>query len=113
MKSGANWVDIGSTADGLSGMTVRAVQSYFDGAAHNAANDPNTISPETAVIGTSADQSLSGAAGIDWLFGLDGNDRLYGRAGADVMDGGAGNDTYYVEDTTDVVVEGDGAGRIR
>ncbi|MCW5738121.1 MAG: M10 family metallopeptidase C-terminal domain-containing protein [Enhydrobacter sp.] len=41
----------------------------------------------------------------DTLKGEDGNDTLNGGAGADMMDGGAGDDTYFVDDTSDIVVE--------
>jgi Ca2+-binding RTX toxin-like protein len=42
--------------------------------------------------GNALDNVLSGAAGIDRLFGLDGADRLVGGDGNDVLEGGAGGD---------------------
>ena len=51
------------------------------------------------------DQVLTGTAGNDTLSGGSGNDTLDGLAGVDTMTGGYGNDTYYVERTTDKVVE--------
>jgi Ca2+-binding RTX toxin-like protein len=47
----------------------------------------------TGLAGTAADV-LSGDAGDDKLYGLDGNDTLRGGVGNDLLDGGAGNDTY-------------------
>ncbi len=51
--------------------------------------------------GNSLDNVLTGNAG---------NNTLDGGAGVDVMSGGAGNDTYIVDDSSDVVNEGVGAG---
>lgn len=45
-----------------------------------------------------------GSAGIDTLFGGEGNDRLDGMAGADSMNGGGGNDSYVVT-TGDVLAD--------
>ena len=64
--------------------------------------------------GNAAANSLTGGSGNDSLYGLAGNDRLDGGAGNDVLDGGtgadimiggAGNDTYYVDNTSDQVIE--------
>jgi len=48
---------------------------------------------------------LDGRGGNDTLTGGSGNDTLDGGTGIDSMTGGAGNDTYYVDNTSDVVVE--------
>src|SRR6266480_1317176 len=70
-------------------------------------DDPN-------LIGTAADDTISGLGGRDHLYGGAGNDTLYGGAGddamhgdagADIMFGGAGNDDYYVDNVNDVVSE--------
>ena len=55
---------------------------------------------------------LEGSDGQDFLRGAGGNDRLDGGAGTDYMEGGAGNDTYVIDDYSDVVLEGYGAGGI-
>ncbi|HYE51486.1 MAG TPA: right-handed parallel beta-helix repeat-containing protein, partial [Azospirillaceae bacterium] len=69
--------------------------------------------------GTSGADSLSGTAGNDSIAGLGGNDTLQGLGGDDTLDGGsgsdslvggAGNDTYFVNTSTDVVVEAAGGG---
>ena len=45
------------------------------------------------------------------FIGLEGNDTLHGAIGNDTMQGGFGDDLYYVLDTSDVIVEGAGAGK--
>src|SRR5256885_351217 len=70
-------------------------------------DDPN-------LIGTAADDTISGLGGRDHLYGGAGNDTLYGGAGddamhgdagADIMFGGSGNDDYYIDDVNDVISE--------
>src|SRR5262249_25375639 len=48
---------------------------------------------------------LLGAGGADHLTGGNGNDSIDGGTGGDTMAGGAGNDIYYVDSTSDVVIE--------
>jgi VCBS repeat-containing protein len=62
------------------------------------------------VTGNALDNTITGNSGSNALSGGDGNDVLDGGAGADTMTGGAGNDTYYVDNASDVVVEGVGGG---
>jgi Ca2+-binding RTX toxin-like protein len=57
--------------------------------------------PPRTVIGTSADDVLTGGTG---------NDRLDGRAGADTMSGGAGDDRYIVDNAGDLAIEGSASG---
>jgi Ca2+-binding RTX toxin-like protein len=57
------------------------------------------------LIGNAGDDTLYGLAGNDSLVGGDGNDVLNGGVGNDTMDGGIGNDFYYVDSTTDKIVE--------
>lgn len=57
------------------------------------------------ILGNDVANYLRGGAGDDVIEGHGGNDRLDGGTGADVMRGGAGNDTFYVDSTTDQVVE--------
>ena len=42
-------------------------------------------------------------AGIDYLFGGNGNDTIYGDAGTDNLSGDAGNDIVYGGDDSDTV----------
>ena len=80
----------------------------------------------TTIIGTPGDDtSLTGSAGADTIDGMGGNDIMFGFGGDDVFDGdigtlvtggagsagidqmigGDGNDTYFVDNTSDAVVE--------
>ncbi|WP_284164501.1 calcium-binding protein [Frigidibacter sp. SD6-1] len=56
--------------------------------------------------GNAAANRLDGGAGDDTLIGGAGNDTLFGGAGADTMAGGDGNDSYTVDNTGDIVIEG-------
>ncbi|MFD0917598.1 beta strand repeat-containing protein [Pseudahrensia aquimaris] len=71
------------------------------------------IEDET-ILGTEGDNVIYGGAGSDTLRGLAGQDDLDGGSGADVMEGGAGNDEYWIDTTSDTVVElaGEGYDRI-
>ena len=62
------------------------------------------------VNGTSGNDSLTGTSNDDAINGFDGADTLNGRGGADTMTGGAGDDLYFVDNTGDVVVEGENEG---
>lgn len=60
-----------------------------------------------ALVGS---DTLIGWAGNDTLYGRDGNDTLNGGTGNDTMVGGLGHDTYYVDSTSDAIVENAGEG---
>ena len=55
--------------------------------------------------GNELNNSITGNAGANWLYGLGGDDTLNGGADADVMLGGRGNDTYVVDHPSDLVIE--------
>jgi Ca2+-binding RTX toxin-like protein len=61
--------------------------------------------------GTGEEDRLNGLLSNDTLNGGAGNDTLDGGLGSDSMIGGAGDDTYYVEVSSDAVVESAGGGR--
>src|SRR5262249_61360247 len=63
-----------------------------------------------SVLGRDADNYLSGNAGDNALIGGYGRDQLAGAGGGDRMIGGAGDDSYYVDSTSDVVIESPGEG---
>ncbi len=84
-------------------------------------NDDIVAPPPTigTITGTAGTDFLYGAVAADIIYGLAGNDYLYGRAGDDILDGGtgndrmtgeAGNDIYYVDHTSDLVIEAANAG---
>ncbi|MDO8414883.1 MAG: calcium-binding protein [Agitococcus sp.] len=56
------------------------------------------------IRGVAGDDVLYGGEGADYLEGGLGNDKLYGQVGVDSLLGGAGNDTYYLDDA-DIIVE--------
>ncbi len=71
------------------------------------------------LVGSDADNRLSGnpganrldgGAGSDWLFGGAGDDSLDGGSGDDILFGGAGNDLYRIDSYADSVNEEAGAG---
>jgi len=63
-----------------------------------------------SLYGLAGDDKLYGGAGVDSLYGDDGNDTLDGGIGADHLEGGLGNDIYWVDDSSDAIVEAVGAG---
>jgi Ca2+-binding RTX toxin-like protein len=91
----------------------------------------DTVVARAGVLGLTAAQTLSLAAGLEnmdislsgvnllnvsgnaadnVLTGNAANNVINGGAGADTMSGGAGNDTYVVDNAADQVIEGSGAG---
>jgi Ca2+-binding RTX toxin-like protein len=73
--------------------------AFTDGGAHGAG------------VGNTLDNVLTGNAGVDDLFGREGNDTLRGGSGlANTLLGQEGNDTYIVEAQGDTVIEFAGQG---
>ena len=75
--------------------------------------DMNGSSIERATIVSAAGVApitVIGNAGHNVITGSAFNDIIDGRAGIDTMNGGAGNDVYYVDTTSDVIVEVAGGG---
>ena len=76
--------------------------------------DFSTVGSPTAgndrIEGTPDADTLDGLAGNDRIFGLGGNDTLSGGAGADTLIGGQGDDTYFLDNSSDSVVEAVGEG---
>ncbi|EGF93199.1 hemolysin-type calcium-binding repeat 2 copies family protein [Asticcacaulis biprosthecium C19] len=58
-----------------------------------------------SLFGGGGNDTVNGNGANDRLVGNAGNDRLDGGVGNDTMEGGAGDDTYYVDATTDSIVE--------
>lgn len=88
--------------------TVRSSVTYVLGA-----NIEHLYLTGTAAIngtGNAENNTIVGTAGNNTLSGLDGNDVLIGNGGVDTLIGGLGDDTYYVDSTTDVIIENMGEG---
>jgi Ca2+-binding RTX toxin-like protein len=62
------------------------------------------------INGNDARNTLKGLDGNDTLNGNDGNDALDGGTGNDTMNGGIGNDKFYVDSSSDKVLEAVGEG---
>ncbi|WP_410498426.1 beta strand repeat-containing protein [Chitinibacter sp. S2-10] len=62
------------------------------------------------VMSSYIESYLDGAAGNDTLIGGSGADTLIGGSGNDSMSGGAGNDLYYVDSSSDKIVEASNSG---
>lgn len=73
----------------------------------------NLILTGTAALnatGNAENNSILGTTGNNTLIGLDGDDILNGNGGNDTLIGGMGNDTYYIDSTSDVIIENVGEG---
>jgi Ca2+-binding RTX toxin-like protein len=69
---------------------------FADGASWDAgAVQRKLFASDDFLYGTSADETLDGGLGNDFIYGWDGDDILYGDAGNDMLDGGIGADVYY------------------
>ncbi|MCF7544292.1 calcium-binding protein [Pseudomonas petrae] len=60
------------------------------------------------LIGTAADDAITGYGSDDQISGFGGNDTLSGRGGNDTLNGGDGKDTLYGEDGDDALYGGAG-----
>ena len=69
-----------------------------------------TGSSSISATGDSGNNVLTGNTGNNNLDGGAGADTLNGGAGIDTLNGGTGNDIYVVDSTTDIILEGAGAG---
>lgn len=64
---------------------------------------------DDTITGTATDDVLFGGLGADTLYGGGGNDVLYGGAGSDVLYAGSGNNQLYGGDGNDVMIAGTGS----
>ncbi|MEC9345728.1 MAG: tandem-95 repeat protein [Pseudomonadota bacterium] len=99
--NGADTLDYSVDAGG-SGVSVDLVA----GTATDSSGNTDTISGFEAVIGTGADDTLSGDTGDNLLSGGGSQDSLVGGDGADTLFGGQGNDTLDGGDGDDHIVGG-------
>ncbi|MCE0462213.1 calcium-binding protein [Pseudomonas uvaldensis] len=65
-------------------------------------NNTNLVLAAPTVEGTSANDTITGSALSEVIYGLDGNDRINGGAGADVIVGGGGADRLNGGDRADI-----------
>ena len=102
------WQDPGATPSDPMNKTGSDLVDTLAGGAGN-----DTIS------GLGGNDTLQGGNGDDLLLGGDGDDRIAGDFGNDTLDGGAGidnllggagNDTYIVDNSADVIFDGQGLG---
>jgi len=89
-----------ATAGGISQIRITATDS-----AGAKAQDIFAIEVGRRMVGTQANESLTGSSAADEIRGLGGNDTLNGKTGADLMMGGLGNDVYVVDHVGDAVIE--------
>ena len=81
----------GSFSDKIIGSAYKDV--YYGGAMND------------EIFGNGGDDNLYGDSGNDTLSGGSGNDLLVGGTGEDSLSGGIGDDTYYIDSTSDTIVE--------
>jgi Ca2+-binding RTX toxin-like protein len=94
--------------DVFSQQDARVIGFFGDG------DDTVTGSAQDDLIwGDAGNDRLNGNAGSDHLWGGDGNDTLSGDAGNDVLDGGAGNDTLLGGNGNDILDGGAGNDLLR
>lgn len=96
---------------GTTNLKVRVVADYVDQALNH---ETLTSAQWNLIVGTTGKNTLNCLVEVNVIFGLNGNDTLngnnladmlYGGVGNDTMSGGDGNDTYYVDTTSEGVVE--------
>ncbi|ESQ88927.1 hypothetical protein ABAC460_14190 [Asticcacaulis sp. AC460] len=111
---GHDRLDGGAGADNLTGGTgndTYVVDNAADAITELAGGGGDLVeSSVTYTLSANIEQlTLTGTAALNGT-GNDLNNVLTGNSGVNVLTGGLGNDTYYVQNTTDNVVEAGGAG---
>ena len=103
-------------ADGAGGagwLTIAYLDGLTVGESVNVILEPSmgpSPGENITVAAPDAPQALIGTPASDVLTGGSGNDVLDGHENTDLMIGGLGDDLYYVQDTTDSIVEKPGEG---
>lgn len=64
-----------------------------------------TSGGQNYLYGEAGNDEITGSSGSDLLSGGDGDDELDGNSGIDTMLGGLGDDIYYVDNSSDIIVE--------
>jgi hypothetical protein len=126
VRDGANLIIVGTggcdtiavNATNPSAITVNGVGSYSVGASghvivYGMASDDNislTGNINIEAHGGDGNDTITGGAGHDVIFGDRGNDTLTGAAGNDVLVGGAGSDRLVGSAGHDILISGDMVG---
>lgn len=95
----------GAANDTLSGGGGTDTVSYARATTAVTVNLQTNIATGQGTDVLSGFENATGGRASDLLIGNSGNNALDGSIGTDTMRGGFGNDTYYVDRTSDVVVE--------
>ncbi|WP_373987441.1 hypothetical protein [Duganella sp. BuS-21] len=96
-------VEESSGGTDLVNVAYAAAGTYVLGA--NVENATVTSAAAVNLTANALDNILTGNAAANKLEGGAGNDTLDGKGGNDTMTGGAGADVYYVDASTDVIIE--------
>lgn len=117
---GYSYYQSGTTFVSISGFSVSSATAYSYYTSGNGAGlMALMLSQADTINGSKYNDKFFGYAGNDKLYGNVGNDLLYGDAGNDVLDGGqgidtldggSGNDTYYIDNSSDKVIESSASG---
>ncbi len=102
--------DAANYAESSGAITVNlaAGGSAGPGAGTGGAAAGDTLLSVESVVGSTAGDTITGDAGANGLWGMNGNDVLTGGGGADALKGGAGSDTFVYKAIADSTVAGAG-----
>ena len=107
-SNGDNRLDGGTGNDTVSyafALTGVTVSLALDSAQATGGSGSDMLLAIENLIGSNANDRLTGNALANSLAGGSGNDTLIGGLGADTLTGGDGSDAYYLDDPGDLVVE--------
>jgi Ca2+-binding RTX toxin-like protein len=90
--------------------TIQSSVTFSLATVVNIENLTLTGASSISATGDSGNNVLTGNTGNNTIDGGAGADTLNGGAGIDTLNGGTGNDIYVVDSTTDIILEGAGAG---
>jgi subtilisin-like proprotein convertase family protein len=99
---GVDWIDAAAVTGNFALKLGAGLASTVNGATWFTIAGGTLI--ENAVTGDGND-TLSGNAAANTLYGMRGNDRLTGLGGSDSLHGGKGDDTYVIDSTLDLIDE--------
>jgi subtilisin family serine protease len=112
----------GATTGVTLGLEFGGVGGAADGETYTSIENVTGSDFKDVIFGNDVANLIAGGGQNDYLLGLDGKDTLRGGSGDDRLDGGldndrmeggTGNDYYYVDSTSDLVVEASDAGNDR